>query len=344
ADVEVSLGTAPGRPNPGQDRAAPFSSQGLAFDGRVKPELVAPGVGLATTDPDAGFVSVNGSSAAAAVAAGAAALLAQARPGLDAPALKSLLVGYAHPIEDPVTAAGAGALDVGAAAAAEVAVEPASLALGAWTGKTWHVTKTLTLRNVSTRWLRISVVARPDGGESELLAIRSRPDQVVLRPGASKQVALTVGLAALPSGRLATGSIELDYGGAQPLRIPWAIDYRPYAGPLIAAARLTAKRLKPSDAAPVRLELDAGAVVRAGGEVEVQPVSRLDVQLYRADGTGLGLLARLRDLLPGRYTFGLTGRDPAGRVLPPGDYRLRLVAWPTLPGKPSVRVLPFAVQ
>lgn len=344
ADVEISIGPAPVRPNPNQDRAAPFSSRGLAFDARVKPELLAPGVGLATSDPGDEFVTVNGSSAAAAVAAGAAALLAQARPNLDAPTLKSLLVGYARAADDPVTTAGAGLLDVGAAAAAEVSAQPASLALGAWTGKKWHATRTLTLRNASTRWLRIALVARPEGGESEVLAIRLTPKLVVLRPGASKQVSLEVGLAAPPVGELGTGSIELDYGGSQPLRVPWAIDYRPYTGSLIGAAALTAKRFKPSDAAPVRLELDAGAVVRRTGGVEVQPVSRLDVQLYRADGTGLGLLARVRDLLPGRYTFGLTGRDPAGRTLPPGEYRLRLVAWPTLGGKPSLRVVAFTVE
>ena len=38
----------------GDDGAiAPFSSRGLAFDGRVKPDVVAPGVGLATSEPGA---------------------------------------------------------------------------------------------------------------------------------------------------------------------------------------------------------------------------------------------------------------------------------------------------
>ena len=36
--------------------------------------------------------------------------------------------------------------------------------------------------------------------------------------------------------------------------------------------------------------------------------------------------ARLRDLLPGRYAFGLTGRGPGGKVLQPGTYVLRLRA------------------
>ncbi|MDX6466356.1 MAG: methylthioxylose transferase, partial [Gaiellaceae bacterium] len=90
----VSLGAARAVPVADQGKVASFSSSGLAFDGRVKPDLVAPGVGLATSDPGANadgsprFVTVNGSSAAAATVAGAAALLAQARPSLGADALK----------------------------------------------------------------------------------------------------------------------------------------------------------------------------------------------------------------------------------------------------------------
>ena len=92
--------------NAEQGRVASFSSSGLAFDGRVKPDLVAPGVGLATSDPGANadgsprFVTVNGSSAAAATVAGAAALLAQARPSLGASALAGLLVGTAAAAAD----------------------------------------------------------------------------------------------------------------------------------------------------------------------------------------------------------------------------------------------------
>ena len=67
-----------------------------------------------------------------------------------------------------------------------------------------------------------------------------------------------------------------------------------------------------------------------------------DVELWRGSQQ-LGLLARVRDLLPGRYTFGLTGRDPNGVELPAGAYRLRLVAWPTGAGKATVRTLAFTV-
>ena len=63
-----------------------FSSGGLAFDGAPKPDVVAPGIGLATADaglnPDGSprYATATGTSAAAAVTAGAAALLVQARP------------------------------------------------------------------------------------------------------------------------------------------------------------------------------------------------------------------------------------------------------------------------
>ena len=48
---------------------APFSSQGLSFDWRVRPDLVGPGVALMTSEPSAAadgtsaYGTVNGSSA-----------------------------------------------------------------------------------------------------------------------------------------------------------------------------------------------------------------------------------------------------------------------------------------
>ena len=84
------------------NRVAPFSSRGLTFGAVVKPDLTAPGTALGTSDPGAApdgtpaYASVNGTSAAAATVAGSAALLAQARPGLGAADLRSLLVGYAR--------------------------------------------------------------------------------------------------------------------------------------------------------------------------------------------------------------------------------------------------------
>ena len=145
---------------------APFSSWGLGFDGSVKPELLAPGVGLATVEPgtapsgESAFGAVSGSSAAAAVAAGAAALLAQARPDADAETLHALLVGGSDPLGDvPVAAQGSGLLDLGRAAAAELVADPPALTFGRGTGDGWQGHRVIRLRNVSSRRLTVFVDA-----------------------------------------------------------------------------------------------------------------------------------------------------------------------------------------
>ena len=80
------------------------------------------------------------------------------------------------------------------------------------------------------------------------------------------------------------------------------------------------------------------------GRLEIEPVARLDVVLGRADGTRVGLLARLRDVLPGRYTFGLTGRGPDGQVLRPGPYVATVLAYPVDGGRPSTRKVGFTLR
>ena len=150
----------------------PFSSGGVAFDGRVKPDLVAPGVGLATSDAGGeGFATVTGSSAAAAVVAGAAALVAEARPNLTAVDLQSALVGSGGRLRRddlalPVTSQGGGLVDPMHAATAEIAVEPATLAFGRAEGPEWNAARTVTVRNVSSRPLTMSFGLLPDDRRS----------------------------------------------------------------------------------------------------------------------------------------------------------------------------------
>ena len=56
----------------------------------------------------------------------------------------------------------------------------------------------------------------------------------------------------------------------------------------------------------------------------------VDILLYSASGKYLGVMARLRDLLPGSYSFGITGRGPTSARLPAGLLRVapRCVADP----------------
>jgi hypothetical protein len=66
---------------------------------------------------------------------------------------------------------------------------------------------------------------------------------------------------------------------------------------------------------------------RADGRT-IEAVELLEAQVRTAAGRRLGVLARLHDVLPGRYAFGLTGRGPSGKTLAPGDYVVRLRAHP----------------
>jgi hypothetical protein len=131
-------------------------------------------------------------------------------------------------------------------------------------------------------------------------------------------------------------------GGA--VRVPWTILFGSRATPGLDAVRLSAHAFRPSDAAPALLSFVAGSVQRVAGRAAVQPLSRLDLELWSPDGGRVGLLARLRDVLPGRYSFGVTGRDPAGQVLPSGNYQLRLLAYGTEPGPPTVKTVTFTIK
>jgi minor extracellular serine protease Vpr len=352
APATVSLGSARTVPVAEAGRVASFSSSGLAFDGRVKPDLVAPGVGLATSDPGADadgsprFVTVNGSSAAAATVAAAAALLAQARPSLGADALKGLLVGTARPVKgDPVTAQGAGTVDVGAAVAGELAASPATLALGRSSGAGWRAKASLTLTNLSTRDVRATVAVRTQDEGAAAVDFSLRPSRVLLHPGQSVLVHLDARTASAPSGgSTADGAIVASIDGGGGVHVPWAIAFGADGVDLIAQATLSATSFAASDVTPALLSIDAGRVLGGAGRPEIRPLRLLDVDLWRADGTRVGLLARLRDVLPGRYTFGLTGRDPAGQLLPPGHYVVKLVGYP-VEGRPlSRRRLQFTLR
>jgi hypothetical protein len=348
----ISIGAPRRTRNPVAGRVAAFSSSGLAFDGRVKPDVVSPGVGLTTAEPGQNedgsprFATVNGSSAAAAVAAGAAALLAHARPGLDARALKSVLVTSARRLARvSVTSQGAGMVDVGRAAATEVAVTPATLALGEARGVGWRTRQRLVVRNLSRRPVRLLVDVDHDVEGAAAVVFRARPARFLLGPGASRRLELTALVASVPHGRAPSeGVVRVRIGGGDALHVPWAITFARPRLSLLGPLQLSDRRFEPSDDAPAVLRFRAGRLLRAAGRYEVQPLERLDLVLEDDEGDRLGLLARLRDVVPGIFTFGITGRGPAGQVLDPGRYRLLVIAVPTHGGPATRRSVGFRVD
>ena len=182
-------------------------------------------------------------------------------------------------------------------------------------------------------------------GESEALQFTVRPKHLVLPEGRSKRVTVTVRASAPPPSAAVDGVIQLEPAAGQPLRVPWALVFEAPRQSLLGRVSIDRASFAPSDTRPAVLTVQAGAVAARGG-LQIEAVSRLDILLYTASGRFVGVMARLRDLLPGTYSFGITGRGPNSIVLAPGGYELRLAAWPTLPlrATPSRAKLRFRVQ
>ncbi|HLD56805.1 MAG TPA: S8 family serine peptidase [archaeon] len=73
------------------NKVADFSSRGPTADGRVKPDIVAPGVGITSTSKDGGFVSLSGTSMATPHVSGLVALLLQVNSSLKPEDVKNIL-------------------------------------------------------------------------------------------------------------------------------------------------------------------------------------------------------------------------------------------------------------
>jgi subtilisin family serine protease len=347
-DVRVSLGAPGWRLNGRRASIAPFSSHGLAFGGGIKPEVAAAGVELVTADPGrnddrtARFGTISGTSAAAALAGGAAAVLAQARPELDATALKGVLVGTAVRVgRSPVAAQGAGVIDLGAATAAEVIADPAAVGFGAADEAGWHAVRRITVRNVSTRRITVAVAASAEGIAGIL--VTAKPARVRLSAGEERLVTLTARVSFLPRGLGAIeGRARLEVAGGGRLYVPWAVALPFRGSALLGGVTLSTRSFRASDRAPAVLTVQAGQVRDRAGRRQLRPVSQLDVELWRG-GERLGVLAQLRDVLPGRYSFGLTGRGPRGGPLARGAYMLRVVAHPP-EGPAETEVVRFRIR
>jgi subtilisin family serine protease len=350
--VTASIGAVRTAANDGDGRVARFSSTGLAFDGRVKPELVAPGVALETSEPGANadgsarYGTINGTSGAAALVAGAAALLAQARSYLDADALESLLVVSARPLpDDRVTSQGAGLLDIGGAAATEIGAAPSSLAFGRSDSARWRGEQLVDVRNLSVRRLRVTAAVHVGREGAAAVDFAVTPRRFWVGPGRTVRVRVRARVASkLEGSSPVEGAVLLTPTGSGQVRVPWTILFGQRRPPTLAAVRLSTRSFAPSDAAPALLTFVAGSVPRDGGTSDVLPLSRLDLELWSPEGGRIGLLARLRDVLPGRYSFGVTGRDPTGALLPPGPYQLRLIAYGTDTGPPTTRTIGITIE
>ena len=329
--VTVAVGAVDVAENDAGGSVAPFSSHGLAFGGGLKPDLVAPGVAVPTSEPGRGeegevrYGTVSGTSVAAAVAAGAAAVLAEGRPRAGAVDLVGLLAGSAQRRDLDAAASGAGLLDLRSAVQQEIAVEPALVSFGTPRRNAVELERILRVRNLSTRELTVSIqtsALAPKGVE-----ITVDPQRLRIRAGRSATVVVRADTSDVSDqAGAATGELVLAVSESPEVHVPWAVAVPAREVDLLSRVALETTGDRVSDATPAALSLVAGALIPTPGP-QVRPLELLEIQLRRG-GEPLGVLARRREVLPGRYTFGLTGRGPEGERLRRGSYVVRVVARP----------------
>ena len=194
---------------------APQSSRGPNLALQPKPDLVAPGQSVYTAAPryndegvlfaSSGFREVSGTSFAAPVVSGAAALVWQAFPALTARQVASALINTASPVlqengeRERLSAAGAGVLDLSRALRPNATAVPPSIAFGSVRDVSFPVSRQVVISN---RWR---------GPQSFVLRVEPRQPSADARVTVNGRTAYVVTLAA---GQ--TEGIEVRLEGARP--------------------------------------------------------------------------------------------------------------------------------
>ena len=127
------------------DFIAHFSSRGPVSPFYIKPDIVAPGAYINTTQNNGGYNFTSGTSYAAPHVSGAAALLIQKNPGIHHHEIKSLLLTTTEPVSDAyghkfsLKDAGTGRLNIGRAIDATLIIQPPDfVAYLSSDNKTWE--------------------------------------------------------------------------------------------------------------------------------------------------------------------------------------------------------------
>ena len=150
------------------DYLAHFSSRGPVSPFYIKPEIVAPGAYINTTQSNAGYNFTSGTSYAAPHVSGAAALLLQKNPELHHHEIKSLLLTTAEPVSDAfgdefsIQETGAGRLNIAKAFDAKLIIEPPNF-VGLASSDNKVIEKQFQLKSLDGTWDGFDV--RFDGPE-----------------------------------------------------------------------------------------------------------------------------------------------------------------------------------
>lgn len=220
------------------DTIAVFSSRGPSIgENAIKPEVLAVGTDLYVAtqsyDPNgsmysaSGYTAIQGTSLAAPLVAGIAALVKQRNPGWDPSQIKSAIVNTADPrakedygsgfVTASVLDQGAGIADAQAAVRTNLTVAPSTLSFGAL-NTTSISSIPLTLCNGSSGPLALRFQVQPSRSQSTQLSVSN--ETLTLDPGC-RQSAVTIRRSGtIPSPGIYEGVIAIT-GGAVPLRVPY---------------------------------------------------------------------------------------------------------------------------
>lgn len=210
----------------GTESVADFSSRGPGHGvDTIKPDVLAPGVGIRSAAIGGGTLVLSGTSMATPHVSGLAALLIEQHPSWSPERVKSAIVASAIPIagEEAMTQ-GAGVVSAGTSQPGLVSVASPQLFFGldATRDATWTSTRTLVVRNESDAAKTITPAFANSWPAVSLVAV---PPTVVLAPGTTTEIAVTVTVnhasLGLPSTRSFAfdGAVTLEGAG---LRLPWA--------------------------------------------------------------------------------------------------------------------------
>jgi hypothetical protein len=295
------------------------SSRGPNPDNAIKPDLLAVGAEVYTAaqraDADgelynaSGYDVHDGTSFAAPIVAGAAAVLKAARPGLTNDQYRSLLINsstavFSGGFEAPMQHAGAGALDLEAAMRSTITAQPTSVSFGVTSGTVQGV-RVLTIQNI--------------GGAEETYTVSAIPRRGGVAP-----------MVAMPTVRLAAGateSIHIAFTAAD-------LAAGAYDGHIVIQGTRSATRTRvpywlgigPGDPALIRIvyseeEGRAGGTVRDAVLFQVLdangiPVTSVEpvITAIRGDGTSRTIFS-IDDEVPGGYVANVQlGPEPGANI------------------------------
>jgi subtilisin family serine protease len=298
-------------------RLTSFSSIGPNVDLRIKPEITAVGANfyMATQSfddrgdmfsPD-GFITAQGTSFAAPLVAGAAALLKSARPGLTVEQYRSLLINTARG-GGSIMSFGAGQMNLDAAVRSTLTAFPATLNFGAG-GSDPGVKQSLRLTNLAAepQMISISVERTQDSAEPAL-----RTQSVVLPPGGSTDVPLQWSGVGLRSGAHEGFVIVRGSTSATALRVPYWYDVtsdQASAMPIISRTSSGRRGANVRNALLFRVVDSAGV-----------PIKGVTPDVTVLSGNGSATVSSLNSASPG--LFSLSVRLGAS----PGENRFRIEA------------------